>query len=117
MSELALDPSGELPSVFGDLRGLAVRLGAESLSRHLSAEAGSLRDGVQQALTAAAVLARGIDVRRRAASVDEAALAREIDLLEESFAGSERPGFTRRELVGKEAERIKAKIHEDLEKF
>lgn len=91
----------------------------EHLMRFLAEERGRilLGNALGEGLSAAAVLSRGVDARRRAAAMSVEQLARRIELLESDLAGHADTIEKRRLAIREEAGAIKAWARRDLDRF
>ncbi len=91
----------------------------EYLTRFLAEERGSivLRNAIGEGLSAASVLGRGIEARRRAASMTAAQLSKRIGLLEEDLAGHADTLEKRRLSIREEAAAVRAWARRDLDRF
>lgn len=89
------------------------------LTRFLAEERGSivLRNAVGEGLAAASVLGRGIEARRRAASMSAGQLSRRIQLLEDDLAGHADALEKRRLSIREETAAVKAWARRDLDRF
>jgi len=91
----------------------------EHLMRFLAEERGRilLDNALGEGLSAAQVLGRGVDARRRAAAMSVEQLARRIELLESDLAGHADTIEKRRLAIREEAGAIKAWARRDLDRF
>lgn len=91
----------------------------EHLTRFLAEERGRilLENALGEGVAAAGVLGRGIDARRRAATMSAAELARRIELLERDLAGHADTIEKRRLSIREESGAIKAWARRDLDHF
>lgn len=89
------------------------------LTRFLAEERGRilLDNALGEGLSAAAVLSRGVDARRRAAAMSAEQLSRRIELLESDLAGHADTIEKRRLAIREEAGAIKAWARRDLDRF
>ncbi|GMV17225.1 MAG: dynamin family protein [Myxococcales bacterium] len=91
----------------------------DHLMRFLAEERGRilLDNALGEGLSAAAVLGRGVDARRRAVAMSAEQLARRIELLESDLAGHADTIEKRRLDIREEAGAIKAWARRDLDRF
>jgi small GTP-binding protein len=89
------------------------------LSRFLAEERGriALANALGEGLRAAKVLARGLDARRRAATMSQEQLARRVELLEKDLHGHADTIEKRRMMIREEAAAIKAWARRDIDRF
>ena len=91
----------------------------EHLTRFLAEERGKilLDNALGEGQSAASVLRRGIDARRRAATLTTEQLARRIEMLQGDLAGHAQTIEERRLMIREEAGAIKAWARRDLDRF
>ncbi|MCA9594120.1 MAG: dynamin family protein [Myxococcales bacterium] len=91
----------------------------QHLTQFLAEERGKilLDNALGEGLSAAGVLSRGIDARRRAATMSVAQLDKRIDLLRQDLAGHADTIEERRLMIREESGSIKAWARRDLDRF
>jgi ribosome biogenesis GTPase A len=91
----------------------------QHLTRFLAEERGRvlLSNALGEGVSAAAVLSRGVDARRRAVAMSSEQIARRIEMLEADLAGQADTVEKRRLAIREEAGAIKAWARRDLDRF
>ncbi|MCC6904115.1 MAG: dynamin family protein [Polyangiaceae bacterium] len=123
LGALVKDPQVFAVSAQAALAGRAAESGigelVEHLMRFLAEERGRilLDNALGEGLSAAAVLGRGVDARRRAVAMSAEQLARRIEMLEADLAGQAETIEKRRLAIREEAGAIKAWARRDLDRF
>jgi ribosome biogenesis GTPase A len=123
LGELVEDPPVFALSAQAALAGRAQESGlpalVEHLTRFLAEERGRivLENALGEGTAAAGVLGRGIDARRRAATMSAEELARRIELLARDLAGHADTIEKRRLAIREESGAIKAWARRDLDRF
>ncbi|MFO0570496.1 MAG: dynamin family protein [Polyangiaceae bacterium] len=123
LGALVRDPPVFAVSAQAALGGRREESGLDELTGHLmrflAEERGRilLLNALGEGLSAAQVLARGVDARRRAAAMSSEQIARRIELLESDLAGHADTIEKRRFAIREEASAIKAWARRDLDRF
>ncbi|MBI2391871.1 MAG: dynamin family protein [Deltaproteobacteria bacterium] len=103
----------------GDATGSGMPELLEYLTRFLAEHRGRilLDNALGEGLTASATLAKGVDAKRRALSMDERELARRISAIESDLAGQGATIEQRRSKIREEVSSVRAWARRDLDRF